>query len=111
MQTLEKPGYATVPFDDAPQGEVQSLPPGLVGTALRAPLRHWPVSLAAVGVCAALAVLIGMAFSEKSWKAEGVLLYTPLPDSESLKKSYNPEKLESFIALIKSTDDLETLRL
>jgi capsular polysaccharide biosynthesis protein len=111
MQTLDKPGMMTGPIEDRQPDDAEALPPGLIGTALRAPLRHWPLSLAAVGVCAALAVLVGMAFSEKSWKAEGVLLYTPLPDSESLKKSYNPEKLESFIALIKSTDDLETLRL
>ena len=90
--------------------EARDLPPGLIASALRAPLRHWPLSLAAIIACGAIAVLAALAFSAKSWKADGVLLYTPLPDSESLKRSYNPEKLESFIALIKSTDDLETLR-
>jgi Mrp family chromosome partitioning ATPase len=112
-RTLEKPSYSpataveTVPEGDA---EARDLPPSLIASALRAPLRHWPLSLAAVVACGAIAVVAGIAFSAKSWKAEGVLLYTPLPDSESLKRSYNPEKLESFIALIKSTDDLETLR-
>jgi capsular polysaccharide biosynthesis protein len=111
MQTIEKANVLIGPVEEGPSGDAQALPPGLIGTALRAPLRHWPLSITAIGVSAVLAVLVGLAFSEKSWKAEGVLLYTPLPDSESLKRSYNPEKLESFIALIKSTDDLETLRL
>ena len=96
--TLEKQSF-TPRADEAAQGSEVALPPGLIATALRAPLRRWPLSLAAAGICGVVAVLAGLAFSEKSWKAEGVLLYTPLPDSESLKKSYNPEKLESFFKL------------
>jgi uncharacterized protein involved in exopolysaccharide biosynthesis len=111
-RTIEKPGVLAAAVEAVPEVEAEArpLPPGLLASALRAPIRRWRVSLAAAAGCAALAVLVGMALSEKSWKAEGVLLYTPLPESESLRRSYNPEKLESFIALIKSTDDLETLR-
>jgi len=111
-RTIEKPNYSPLVVEPAPENEAESRPqqPGLLASALRAPIRRWQVTLAGALICGAVAVLAGLAFSEKSWKADGVLLYTPLPDSESLKKSYNPEKLESFIALIKSNDDLETLR-
>jgi Mrp family chromosome partitioning ATPase len=113
MRTIEKPNYSVVPAGEAgPEidAESRNLPPGLLATAVRAPLRRWPLSLAGILVGAAFAVLAGLAFSEKSWKAEGVLVYSPVPLPESRKGSYSPQKLETLIAIIKATSDLETLR-
>jgi capsular polysaccharide biosynthesis protein/Mrp family chromosome partitioning ATPase len=108
-RTIEKPNYTaeTAPESEA---EARNLPPSLLATALRAPLRHWKLTLAGAVVSAAVAAIAGLALSEKSWKAEGVLVYTQVPLPESRRGTYSPQKLETLIAIIKSTSDLETLR-
>lgn len=109
---IDKAPFNAATAEAAPEssGEGRQLPPGLFASALRAPLRHWQLSLMGALLSAAAAVLAGLTLSEKSWKAEGFMVYTRLPDSESLRKSYSPQKLETLISVIKSTSDLETLR-
>jgi hypothetical protein len=109
IRSMEKPNYIPPAVVEA-EADTRNLPPGLLAFALRAPLRRWALSLTGVAIGAAAAVLVGWAFSEKSWKAEGVLVYTQIPLPESRKGSYSPQKLETLIAVIKSNSDLETLR-
>jgi uncharacterized protein involved in exopolysaccharide biosynthesis len=112
-KTIEKPVYSAASIVNAGSendSESRNLPPSLLASALRTPLRRWPLSLAGIAVCGVIAVCAGLALSQKSWKAEGVLVYTQIPLPESRKGSYSPQKLETLIAIIKSNSDLETLR-
>lgn len=111
-RTIERPNLIPNAVEAGPESEAEArnLPPSLLASALRAPLRHWQLTLAGVVVSAAVAVLVGLAFSAKSWKAKGVLVYTQVPLTEARRGSYSPQKLETLIALITSDSDLETLR-
>jgi Mrp family chromosome partitioning ATPase len=111
-RTIERPNLVPNAVEAAPESEseARNLPPSLFAAALRAPLRHWQLTLAGAGFSAAIAVIVGLTFSAKSWRAEGVLVYTQVPLTEARRGSYSPQKLETLIALIKSTSDLETLR-
>src|SRR5262245_28169501 len=92
---------------DLPSGP--PAPPGRLAKALRVPLRRWKLSLACAVLSGVVAAAVGLLYSQKFYRAEGVLLYTPLPLPESLKNVYNPQKMESLISIIKSTRNLETL--
>jgi hypothetical protein len=98
--------------DDAASEASQGgrLPPGPLARALRIPLRRWRLSACCLLLSAGIALVIGLAFRQKSYNVECVLVYTPPPQSEELKNVYTSSKVETLEKLIDSQDNLMALK-
>lgn len=65
--------------------------------------------LTGMAVSAALAVVLAYFLTQYTWEAKGALLYTPLPVPETQKGIYTPSALKTYLALVKSEENLKQL--
>ncbi len=99
----------TPPLDQSSSG-MAALVPVLQRFGLRVLQRRWKAIFIGIAGSLALAVLVTLLGTQRTWEATATLLYTPLPVPLAFQDLYEPPELSSVMPLALSRPPLEEIQ-